>query len=117
MEITIGLADQFNIVQILENVFWEGYTNAVSLETNVVHGVYYKLSVHEGDLVFSLGGLVTVVFCCLVYGEGCGCEDKERSRLCWALTGLFKINEEVKEDNLFMFIYFRTKYLGIWRRY
>ena len=59
---------------------------------------------------------MTIVFCCLVYGEGCGREDKERSRLCRALTGLFKIYEDVNEDNLFMFIYFRIKYLGILKK-
>ena len=35
---------------------------------------------------------------------GCGSEDKERSRLCRALTGLFKINEEINEDNLFVYL-------------
>ena len=34
-------------------------TNAVSLGTYVVHGVYYKLSVYDGDLVFSSGGVAS----------------------------------------------------------
>ena len=65
--------------------------------------------------VYIVSGSVrmTILFSHVVYGEGCGCEDKERSRLCRALTRLFKSNEKVNEDNLFMSIYFRTKYLGI----